>query len=204
MAYQRSVHQAMGCTPASIMLGQELHMPTELLYGRPPGDNTEGPELEYVHELQDCLDVVKRKHQYNVRGHGKHYQPGYKVWIYVTRRQRGNCPKMMRVWEGPCTVLQALSQVVYRVQRAGHRRKVVLHQDRMTPYRVGKPESTGFLEEQSEEETIALPALDLGDEAGEVGYPVVTDTPPTELPHATAEVQRCHLLHSSLSRDSTV
>ena len=35
MAYRTVIHESTGCTPASLMLGRDLRVPIDLLYGRP-------------------------------------------------------------------------------------------------------------------------------------------------------------------------
>ena len=35
MAYRTAIHESTGCTPASLMLGRDLRLPIDLLYGRP-------------------------------------------------------------------------------------------------------------------------------------------------------------------------
>lgn len=55
MAYRTAVHESTGQTPAMLMMGHELRVPMDLLYGKPPD---EGIELksEYANELAESLE----------------------------------------------------------------------------------------------------------------------------------------------------
>ena len=58
------------------------------------------------------------------------------VWVYNPVRKKGRSPKQDSHWEGPCTVLEKLPDVVYWVQLLWRGRVVVLHRDRLAPYRL--------------------------------------------------------------------
>ena len=60
---------------------------------------------------------------------------GALVWVYSPVWKKGRSPKLDSHWEGPCTVLKKLSDVVYRVQLLRRGWVVVLHRDRLAPYR---------------------------------------------------------------------
>ncbi|KAI4875706.1 hypothetical protein NFI96_023368 [Prochilodus magdalenae] len=62
-----------------------------------------------------------------------HSDQGRSFESQVMTDKEGRCPKLQSDWEGPCRVLERLSEVVYRI-RAG-RRTVVVHQNRFAPYR---------------------------------------------------------------------
>ncbi|CAL9703513.1 unnamed protein product [Knipowitschia caucasica] len=130
------------------MLGREIRTPAALAYGRPPGDLEDVPGPEYARKLQDRMESahafardqlekagMRQKRNYDVRSKGKDFSTGDLVWVYNPKRKKGRCPKLDSHWDGPCRVLEQVGEVVYRVQVPPRGRKVVLHRDRLAPYR---------------------------------------------------------------------
>jgi len=148
MACRSAVQETSSCTPALLMLGRELRTPAELAFGRPPDSPDTPPGPEYARRLQDRLEVahafarkqqlsagVRQKRNYDVREKGRHFQAGELVWVYNPVRKKGRCPKLDSQWVGPCRVLERVGEVVYRLQLPPKGRRVVLHRDRLAPYR---------------------------------------------------------------------
>lgn len=77
---------------------------------------------------------VQQKWAYDLRSRGQDFAPGAQVWVYSPVRKRGLSPKLTSHWVGPCTVLEKLSDVVYRVRLSHRNRTVVLNRDRLAPY----------------------------------------------------------------------
>ena len=75
--------------------------------------------------------------QYLQRSRGAQYEVGSQVWLHNPRRKRGLAPKLQSPWEGPYTVLAALTDVTYRLRGGPRDRVVVVHVDRMCPYHSG-------------------------------------------------------------------
>lgn len=137
------------CTPAALMFGRELRTPVDLVFGPPPEQEVRGePGLDYYYHLCERLRVVhelarqslaeagvQQKRAYDLRTKGEDFVAGALVWVYNPVRKKGRSPKLDSHWEGPCTVLKTLSDVVYRVQLLRRGRVVVLHRDRLAPYR---------------------------------------------------------------------
>ena len=148
-AYRSAVQESTGCTPAALMFGHELRTPVDLAFGPPPEPAVEGAaglsyyyllrdQLRKAHELnREALHTAgtRQKRAYDNRSTGQNFATGDQVWVYSPQRKRGMCPKLSSKWIGPCVVLDKLSDVVYRVQLTGRRRTVVLHRDRLAPYR---------------------------------------------------------------------
>jgi hypothetical protein len=59
LEYRVSIHDTMGLTPASLVFGQELRLPCDLLFGVPP--SKERPTTDYATGLVDHLHDI---HQY--------------------------------------------------------------------------------------------------------------------------------------------
>lgn len=147
MAYRSAVQSSTNCTPALLMLAREIRTPAELAFGRPP-DTEHPPGPEYARKLQDHLEKahafardqlkqagMRQKRNYDVRSKGRDFQAGELVWVYTPKRKKGRCPKLDCHWDGPCRVIERVGEVVYRVQVPPKGRKVVLHRDRLAPYR---------------------------------------------------------------------
>ena len=96
---------------------------------------------------------MRRHYQQRVRDAS--YQPGEKVWLHNPRRKKGLSPKLQSHWEGPYTVMKALTDVTYRIVPESGRKKKVVHVDRLAKY-VGPAHFTWSeevtAEEQREEE----------------------------------------------------
>ncbi|CAI5692683.1 unnamed protein product [Oreochromis niloticus] len=148
-SYRTAVQESSQCTPAALMFGRELRTPVDLVFGSPPEPEiVGGPEMDYYRRLRERLQVVhdytrqaqasagvRQKRAYNTRCRAGAFVPGDKVWVYCPVRKRGVSPKLCSHWQGPAEVVEQLTEVVYRVRMPGPGRLVVLHQDRLSPYR---------------------------------------------------------------------
>uniref|UniRef100_UPI000D31CB94 uncharacterized protein LOC112431755 n=1 Tax=Maylandia zebra TaxID=106582 RepID=UPI000D31CB94 len=117
------------------------------------------PGLDYLHNLLARLREVHQltrqalrdagswqKRAYDTRCKGEGLSPGQHMWVYSLERKKGLSPKLMSQWVGPCTVLERLSDVVYRERLVKRNRVVVLHRDRLAPY---QPIQGGVREDDS-------------------------------------------------------
>lgn len=148
-AYRSAVQESTGCTPAALMFGHELRTPVDLAFGPTPEPAAEGaPGMDYYYRLRERLKEVhelvrgalqtaaaRQKRAYDTRSAGQDFKTGDQVWVYSPQRKKGLSPKLSSQWIGPCVVMAKLSDVVYRVRLEGNKRKVVLHRDRLAPYR---------------------------------------------------------------------
>ena len=58
MAYRTAIHESTGCTPASLMLGRDLRLPIDLLYGRPDQEPPRSTS-DYSENLEARLEQVQ-------------------------------------------------------------------------------------------------------------------------------------------------
>ena len=143
MAYRSSEHESTKYTPHRLMIGREIHLPVDVMFGRVPDHQ---PELsQYVRELRESLEEAyeharenlqasqqRQKAYYNQRATGTPFQVGDLVWLWVKEIKKGQTRKLKTPWEGPYVVLQRLSDVTYRIQlKGGHGRKQVVHYNRL-------------------------------------------------------------------------
>uniref|UniRef100_A0A674E9Q2 Gypsy retrotransposon integrase-like protein 1 n=1 Tax=Salmo trutta TaxID=8032 RepID=A0A674E9Q2_SALTR len=157
MACRSAVQDSTSCTPALLMLGREIRTPAEMAFGRPLDSPHVPPGPEYARRLQDRLETahnfareqlvnagVRQKRNYDVHTRGRHFVAGELVWVYSPLRKKGRCPKLDSHWVGPCSILERVGEVVYRVQLPSRGRKVALHRDRLAPYRgAASPQTPG-------------------------------------------------------------
>ncbi|KAJ8401542.1 hypothetical protein AAFF_G00378590 [Aldrovandia affinis] len=119
------------CTPASLSCsGVDLVSP-------PPEPEVEGgPEVDHLRRLQERLKVIHDfTRQAQARSGIKQKRAYDRVWIFCPSQTKGVSPKLRSSWRRPGEVLQRLSDIVYRVRMSGRGWEVVLHQDRLAPYR---------------------------------------------------------------------
>ncbi|MPC62974.1 hypothetical protein E2C01_057066 [Portunus trituberculatus] len=67
--------------------------------------------------------------QYLQRSRGAQYEVGSLVWLHKPRWKCGLASKLQSPWEGPYTVLAALTDVTYRLQGGPRDRAIVVHVD---------------------------------------------------------------------------
>ncbi|KAJ8933818.1 hypothetical protein NQ318_022686 [Aromia moschata] len=96
--YRSSIHETSGQTPASIVMGRELHRPCDLKFGCTPGDDVAGED--YVSTLRQRMDDIhervrsniqgasdRMKETYDINANDGRYQPGNRVWLYNPQRR---------------------------------------------------------------------------------------------------------------------
>ncbi|KAJ8369228.1 hypothetical protein SKAU_G00092560 [Synaphobranchus kaupii] len=154
-AYRSAMQESSQLTPGALMFGRELRTPVDLVFGAPPEPEEPSRTREYYHRLRDRLLVAhdftrkaqasagfKQKRCYDTRCRGRAFAVGEQVWVYCPERKKGLSPKLRASWRGPGEVVERLSEVVYRIRMPGRGHLVVLHQDRLAPYRpLATPES---------------------------------------------------------------
>ncbi|XP_064462662.1 uncharacterized protein LOC135373374 [Ornithodoros turicata] len=148
LSYRTAVREATQETPAMLLTGRELRLPSDLVFGRTPDSEAASSTGTYLRTLRARLDIVHKfardrmrqaftrmKTRYDLRANGGGFSEGQLVWLYNPVRRRGLSPKFQRPWQGPFTVMKRLNDVVYRLRRPGRSRPVVVHLDRLAPYR---------------------------------------------------------------------
>lgn len=159
-SYRSAVQESSKCTPAALMFGRELRTPVDMVFGAPPEPEIAGgKEMDYLRRLRERLHEVheyarqaqagsgvRQKRVYDNRCRGQDFGAGDLVWVYCPVRKKGISPKLCSQWQGPAEVINRLSDVVYRVRLPGKGRLVVLHRDRLAPYRPLAPQTTDDLD----------------------------------------------------------
>ncbi len=137
MAYRSAEHDSTKCSPAKLMMGRDLRLPVDLLYGRP---EEEHHSSVYADALQERLERVhtfarahlqmssnRMKRYYDTRTNQTRFDRSDAVWLHNPQRRKGASPKLQRFWEGPYTVLKRINDAVYRIQLGPRTRPKVVH-----------------------------------------------------------------------------
>ena len=145
MAYRSAEHDTTGFSPSELMLGRQVQLPVDILFGRPdpePRDTSDYASdlrrrMERVHTFaRDNIKLAseRQKRLYDHRARRRRFKRGDAVRLHNPRRKKGVCPKLTRPWEGPYIVLDCLDDMVYRVQRSAKAKPKVVHIDRLKPF----------------------------------------------------------------------
>ncbi len=130
------------------MFGREVQLPIDVMFGLPTdsGQSTDVPA--YVKELRMWLNeayervrqhssVEQKRHKqlYDTKVAGNPFVKGDKVWLHIAAVPRGHSKKLHRFWKGPYTVMDVLSNCVYKIKQdtSPHKQHTV-HFDRLKPY----------------------------------------------------------------------
>lgn len=145
LAYRSAIHESTGFSPSQMLMGLDLRLPCDLLFGRPP--DTPLSSDEYVAHLQERLEKVhhiarerinmtseKMKNRYDLKATSHKFQEGDRVWLWNPKRRKGLCPKLQASWEGPYKVIKKINDVVVRVQKYPSARPKTVHINRLAPY----------------------------------------------------------------------
>ena len=146
MAYRSSQHESTGYSPNRLMLGREISLPVDLLFGPPPRDGF-SDESHYARHLRSCIGTshkhailnlkskhLRQKKNYDRFSSGTPYNVGDKVWLLNPKKRKGRSLKLSNFWEGPFAVTQCISNVVFRIQKGSKSKSKVVHYDRLKPY----------------------------------------------------------------------
>ena len=87
---------------------------------------------------------ARQKTHYDRTVHGEPFTAGDLVWLHSPVVGAGRSKKLHRLWTGPYRILKRLSEQVYRVQStSGAKKRLVMHFNRLKPYRAHGPEESG-------------------------------------------------------------
>lgn len=145
LAYRASIHETTGQTPAKVVLGRDLRLPRDLVFGTPR--ETVSDVNGYVEALRESMlethalvrnriKIVsdRMKAQYDVRANHGGFVEGDLVWLYNPQRKKRLSPKLIPVWEGPYKIIKKINDVVYRIQRSSRSKMKVVHLNRLCEF----------------------------------------------------------------------
>ena len=113
MAYRSSEHDTTKFSPCMLMIGREIELPVDLIYGPHPQSEEFPGETPAVFAYSDNMqkriwkvqekarsNILKasdrQKRQYDVRVNQHRYQTGDVVWLHTLLRVKQRSPKLQR------------------------------------------------------------------------------------------------------------
>ena len=152
-AYRTSVHESTGYTPHFLVYGQEICLPIDFMYPS-PNDHLPSSTNEYVSARKLAFQKAyesarltlnqsqkRRNALYNRKVHGPLYQEGQKVLLHSPVVPVGKSPKFFSPWKGPYVVIQDINDVTYRIEDPLTKKQLVVHYDRLKPFKEPPPTS---------------------------------------------------------------
>ena len=147
-AYRATVHESTGVTPNLLMLGREVCLPAEIIFGSStPLGNEISNYGDYVNHLrtkmQKTYEVARahlksaarrQKQNYDAKTSFHNYSVGDRVWFLTDMGQLNVTPKLRCLYEGPYLVVIKHNDLNYTIQLDGSGRKKLIHHNRLKPY----------------------------------------------------------------------
>ena len=144
LAYRSSVQESTGYSPSLMMLGREVQLPIDLLYGRPPTEESVTSHHKYVANFKENMWKIhetarnqmkvasdRQKRHYDHRSNMYQYFIGDPVCLQILTKVKGRSPKLQDRWDGPYLVIKVLSDLVYQIQKNAHTKRKTVHHDRL-------------------------------------------------------------------------
>lgn len=137
-AYRSSPHESTGLTPNLLMLGREVRLPAEVMFGTCRQEPTE-TYVEYVEKLKQRMNrahevarthlstaAKRQKKVYDARLSTNTYSPGDLVLMETEKDQLEIAPKLRVPYQGPYMVTKRFNDLDYEVY-LGKKYRVVHH-----------------------------------------------------------------------------
>jgi hypothetical protein len=159
-AYRATVNEATGFTPNRLttgftpnrlMLGREVRLPAEVIFG---SGTTEGEIEHYPEFVENLKERMQKAHEvarqhlqryacrqkagYDAKVAVNAYQKGDLVWFLSDLQQQDITPKLRVPYEGPFLVVEKVNDLDYVVQFNSKGKRRVVHHNRLKPYRGDK------------------------------------------------------------------
>jgi hypothetical protein len=141
MAYRATPHSSTGYSPNQMMLGREVLMPLDVMYGLPPGE----PELhscptEYTEWLRTTLrqahEMARSNNQQALKSQKKYYDVGksdinLQVGTWVYWRVKVKKAKFDPDYAGPWCIVRQLNSCLYELSPHCDGPRKVVHVDEL-------------------------------------------------------------------------
>ena len=148
-AYRATPQESTGLTPNLLMLGREVRLPAEVMFGS--GTTHIGEEItsygQYVSQLRDKMHhahivarehlqkaAVRQKQSYDAKQNLQKYTVGELVWYLTGIKQLKIAPKLRNPYDGPFLVVEKLSDLDYRIQLDAKGTRKVVHHNKLKSY----------------------------------------------------------------------
>ncbi len=148
-AYRATPHTSTGLSPNFLVLGHEVRLPAEIVFGSATQDGSPVSTYgEYVTSIrkakQKAFDIARRcsgrnaqrmKQYYDGKQFLNRYDKGDMVWVLNENRLPGICSKLIPAYIGPFPVLAKLNDRDYVIQQRSEATPRVIHHDKLKKYR---------------------------------------------------------------------
>lgn len=148
-AYRATVNESTGLSPNLIMLGREVRLPAEIMFGSRKIDPSQGfatygdfvwslrDRMQHAHDVTRThleLSATRQKEYYDLRSTLQVYHPGDLVWCLSALKQLKITPKLRNPYEGPYLVLKKFNELNYLVQFGANGPQRVMHYNKLKPH----------------------------------------------------------------------
>ena len=148
-AYRATVNESTGLTPNLVMLGREVRLPAEMMFGMTNSGavDTYTSYGDYVWTLRERMQAAhavtrhhlqvsatRQKEYYDLRSVLHAYKPGDLVWCLSDLKQLHIAPKLRSPYEGPYLVLKKINDLNYLIQFGNRGVPRVLHYNKLNPH----------------------------------------------------------------------
>jgi transposase InsO family protein len=144
-AYRASTHEATGFSPNRLILGREVRLPVDTIYGLPFDRVNVSQSYDDIvceraertifdfHVVRDCLKRAAqlRQDKYDVKVKPVAVEVGQKVWYYCPRRKMNVSPKWQNCYSGPYTVVRVIDPHVIVIARSRRSKPFTVHRDKL-------------------------------------------------------------------------
>ena len=148
-AYRSSQHESTGVSPNLLMLGREVRIPAEIMFGS--GTSHVGETVTSYSEYVDLLKTrmqqaheltrthlgtvaAKEKKTHDFKVNLKQYHQGDLVWLRTDKDQLHIAPKLRCAYQGSYLVLHRVNDLNYVIQFNAAGKRQLVHHDRLKPY----------------------------------------------------------------------
>ena len=138
--YRSTVHESTNCSPNSLMFGDEIQCPLDLMVESPPDADREPKcPVEFVQWVKDSLQnafvfvsenlqraAERQKRYYDRKSKFHKFKKGDWVWYYYPPRSR---TKFGSPWTGPYLIVDVPADYQYVIQETSRSKKRRIHGD---------------------------------------------------------------------------
>ena len=149
-SYNATRHDSTGCSPNLLMLGREITLPVDLMYGTEPSASEELCPIEYVEWMREATAASfrfarqhlqkaaeRQKKNYDKSAGQRQFERGQ--WVLRFYPPNLNKNKLNSRYVGPYLVLGRTSEVTYKIQSSEDATPVIVHADHLKLFYTDQP-----------------------------------------------------------------
>ena len=142
MAYRATVHDSTGYSPNRLMLGREISLPIDVMFGKPKSA-LRPCYTDYVNWFsevtEEAFEFARQHLQTAAKRQKRNFDVGIKptsfkardlVWYFYPPKSR----KLETPWLGPYSIIKVLNNSLYEIRSGSSSRSKIVHVDNLRPY----------------------------------------------------------------------